>query len=144
MTAVRTVIELWEGPEGTRPTKPTRAELCHRIRLTSHAEEQCIPGPCDLNPMARRTYTPAECARLLQACGTHRERLMMMLLQRVGLRNAAMRRLTLSNVTEDLPPHPVRTVACALEKGGVLRQFVLAQGLVGSGPCTSTPACARR
>lgn len=88
-----------------------------------------MDGPPALPPMAHRTYTAAECTRLLEACGSRRERLMMMLLQRVGLRNAAMRRLTLGSVTEDLPPHPPRTVACALEKGGVLRQFVLLQAV---------------
>ena len=142
--AVRTVIDLWEGPESARPAKPTRAELCHRIRLTAYAEEGCVPGLPELNPMARRTYTAAECARLLSACGTHRERLIMLLLQRVGLRNAAMRRLTLGNVTEDLAPHPPRTVACALEKGGVLRQFVLRQGGASTVPWPPTRGSAGR
>jgi hypothetical protein len=104
-------------------------------------------------PLTRRTNTASECgpeparrggrcsgtAALLSACQTPRERLLMLLLQRVGLRNAALRNLMLQDVTENDPPHPPRSTGPgpplggrrgqparrALEKGGVVRPFVL-------------------
>ena len=101
---------------------PTRTEYRRRIRCIAFAEEGSVvrePRP----PRRASTYTWAEVRALLGACQTPRDRLLMTLLQRVGLRNAALRGLLLRDVlAEEGSPRPV---AHALEKGGVLRTFVV-------------------
>ena len=89
------VCVLREG--GLDPGPFARAEYRRRIRMVQLQEEGCVPPPCS---PPRRTYTPAECHALLRACDSHRDRLLLLLLQRTGLRNAALRRLTLADVLE--------------------------------------------
>lgn len=105
---------------------PTRREYRRQIRMV-HAEEEGTVARVPVAPPThgRRTYTAAECGALLGACQTHRDRLLLLLLQRVGLRNAALRRLALRDVTEETPPHHPVTTGRAYEKGGVIRPFLL-------------------
>lgn len=109
-----------------RPREPTRIEFIRRIRIIAAQEEATVPAYLTATPTGGprgRTYTDAECAALLAGCRTHRDRLILLLLQRVGLRNAALRHLTIRDTTEDDPPHAPREVARAMEKGGVVRCF---------------------
>ena len=73
---------------------------------------------------AGRTYRDEECQRLLAACTTYRDRLLMLLLQRVALRNTALRTLRLCNLC-DPTTGLVRGVCEAAEKGGTTRRFCL-------------------
>jgi integrase len=102
-------------------------EYRRQIRMVHAAEECLVPRRLmpALTPHARRTYTAAECGALLAACQTQRDRLLLLLLLRVGLRNAALRRLALRDVTEEDPPHAPVTMGRAYEKGGVIRPFLL-------------------
>lgn len=103
-----------------------RGEYLSRIHRAALVEE-----PLGLKRVPRRigptgsTYTAEECARLLATCDGPRDRFLMLLLQRVGLRNAALRRLAWRDVVEEAAPHAVRTVGTAHEKGGCVRSFVL-------------------
>lgn len=125
LAAAQHIIRQWEV-SGQRLRVPTRAEYLRRIRLISSSEESSVVDPYKVRPAKPpRTYTDSECRALLEACHTQRDRLILLLLQRVGLRNAALRHLLLRDVTEDEPPHAPRRMGQALEKGGVVRQFVL-------------------
>lgn len=59
----------------------------------------------------------------MSACTSPRDRLLMLLLQRIALRNRALRSLNLSDVFDD--QLRVRDVGEALEKGGAIRRFAL-------------------
>ena len=71
-----------------------------------------------------RTYRDEECERLLASCTTDRDRLIMLLLQRVALRNTALRTLRVCNLL-DPATGLVRGVCEAAEKGGTVRRFCL-------------------
>lgn len=97
------------------PMPPVRAEYMRRIRVVAAQEESPVPAR---PPPASgtRTYTLTECQALLSVCESHRDRLLLLLLQRVGLRNTALRTLTLDAVTEPTPPHPPRLFGTAIER----------------------------
>ena len=109
---------------------PSRAEYNQWLQTAWVSEESHVtdrphsfatgePKQCGV----RRTYRDDECHRLLAACRTHRDRLLMLLLQRVALRNTALRMLHVCDVMEG--PVKVRAVCEAVEKGGTIRKFCL-------------------
>lgn len=104
---------------------PTRTEYTQRLRAVMCSEEP-LRDIVHTGGARGRTYTPQEVADLLRACGDDpRDRLLMLLLQHVGLRNAALRQLRWRNITQAEPPHAPRDVGEAVEKGGAIRSFVL-------------------
>ena len=117
------------------PFQLTRREYGRRIRVVAGVEEVLIP-PVRAPP--RRVYSETECRALARACECHRDRLgdggapsvvdpavqaMLLLLQRTGLRNAALWQLLLDDVVVPGGALEPRTVATANEKGGVVRRF---------------------
>lgn len=109
-------------------TVPNRAQYHALVRTVWAREEMTVldnPVAASHNPgKPSRTYRDDECQRLLATCGTDRDRLLMLLLQRVALRNTAMRTLRLCDVF-NTELGSVRTVCEAAEKGGTTRRFCL-------------------
>lgn len=133
------------------PRPPARSEYASRIRGVAACEE----GHVSLVRNSRRTYHEEECQRLLAACRTNRDRVLLLLLQRVGLRNHALRTLWISDVADrDAATEGSwrpRYVAQALEKGNTMRHFcmdpVLQESVITylreDFPAGVDPACTR-
>lgn len=118
----------WNGDDPRHaPGLPTRRAYVARVQAAAVRDEPLSLPPAP-GPGARsgRTYSDAECERLRAASTGHRDYCLILLLQRVGLRNAAVRHLLWRDVTAPEPPHAPLAVGSAPEKGGVRRAFGLA------------------
>lgn len=124
LAAARLAQEIADAPH-----RVARREYLARIHIAACVEEPLRLRGANVRTAgaAGTTYTTEECARLLAACVGPRDRFLMLLLQRVGLRNAALRGLMWHELVDAAPDHAVHVVASTHEKGGALRKFVLAQ-----------------
>ena len=101
------ILPAFTGPPLSR--KSTMYALLNRTELSA-----CI----DKNRShTRRTYTDEEIARLYGACESERDRVILLILSRTGLRNAALRTLLIRNCTS--------SEGMALEKGRRIHRFFI-------------------
>jgi integrase len=111
-------------------TVPCRTQYNALLRRTWSQEEISVLEDSRSTPLKAkrntqcRTYRDDECQRLLSTCETDRDRVLMLLLQRVALRNTAIRTLRLCDVF-NMDLGSVRPVCEAAEKGGTTRRFCL-------------------